>query len=102
MIFKIIVAIIAASALVILIANAVILGTGSGLVLNRFGFSFLTSTNWNPVEGRESFGVLPYVLGTLVTSGIALLIGVPLEFGNCNFSCGDVAKKCTGSSIIFG
>jgi phosphate transport system permease protein len=80
-VFKIIVAIIAASALVILIANAVILGTGSGLVLNRYGFSFLTSTNWNPVEGRESFGVLPYVLGTLVTSGIALLIGVPLSLG---------------------
>ena len=80
-IFKILVAVIAASALVIFIANAYILGTGSSLVLNRFGFSFLTNTNWNPVEGRESFGVLPYVLGTLVTSGIALLIGVPLSLG---------------------
>ncbi len=80
-IFKIIVAIIAASALAILVANAIVLGSGSALVLNRFGFSFLTNTSWNPVEGREAFGVLPYILGTLVTSGIALLIGVPLSLG---------------------
>ncbi|MGZ4850541.1 MAG: phosphate ABC transporter permease subunit PstC [Candidatus Bathyarchaeia archaeon] len=80
-IFKIAVAVIAASALVIFIANAYVLTTGSTPVLNRFGFSFLVNTHWNPVEGRESFGVLPYVLGTLVTSGIALLIGVPLSLG---------------------
>jgi phosphate transport system permease protein len=79
--FKMAVAIIAASAMVILIANAYVLVTGSSLVLQRFGSSFLTGTSWNPVEGREAFGVLPYVLGTLVTSGIALLIGVPLSLG---------------------
>ena len=79
--FKIAAAIIAASAAVILIANAYTLVTGSSLVLNRFGINFLTGTSWNPVEGREAFGVLPYVLGTLVTSGIALLIGVPLSLG---------------------
>lgn len=80
-IFKILVAVIAASAIVILVANSVVLTNGSTLVLNRFGFSFLSSTQWNPVEGREAFGVLPYVLGTLVTSGIALLIGVPISLG---------------------
>jgi phosphate transport system permease protein len=81
LIFKILVAVIAASALAILIANAYVLTSGSTLVLSRFGFSFLSGTQWNPVEGREAFGVLPYVLGTLVTSGIALLIGVPLSLG---------------------
>jgi phosphate transport system permease protein len=80
-IFKVVIAIIAASALVIFIANAYILTTGSSIVFSRFGLSFLSNTNWNPVAGRESFGVLPYVLGTLVTSGIALLIGVPLSLG---------------------
>ncbi len=73
--------IIAASAIVILLLNAYVLTTGSTMVFNRFGLSFLTGRNWNPVEGRESFGVLPYILGTLVTSGIALLIGVPLSLG---------------------
>ena len=79
--FKITAAIIAASAAVILLANAYILVTGSSLALSRFGLDFLTGISWNPVEGREAFGVLPYVLGTLVTSGIGLLIGVPLSLG---------------------
>jgi phosphate transport system permease protein len=80
-VFKVAAAAIAASAAIILIANAYVLVTGSSLALGRFGLGFLTGINWNAVEGREAFGVLPYVLGTLVTSGIALLIGVPLSFG---------------------
>ena len=79
--FKIAVAAVAASALVILVANAYVLGAGSIPVFNQFGLGFLTGINWNPVEGRYDFGVLPYILGTLVTSGIALLIGVPLSLG---------------------
>ncbi len=80
-VFKILTGIILASALVILLLNAYTLITGSELALRRFGFNFLTGTNWNPVVGRESFGVLPYIAGTLLTSGIALLIGVPLSLG---------------------
>ena len=80
-VFKILAGIIAASAAVILLLNADVLITGSVPVLQEFGASFLTGNNWNPVVGRESFGVLPYVLGTLLTSGIALLIGVPLSLG---------------------
>jgi len=79
--FKIGTAVIASSALVILIVTSYTLSTGSWPVLQRFGFNFFTGTMWNPVEGREVFGVLPYILGTLATSGIALLIGVPLSFG---------------------
>ena len=79
--FKILTAAIAASVVVILIVTAYTLITGAGPALQRFGTSFLFGTNWNPVEGREAFGALPYVLGTLVTSGIALLIGVPVSLG---------------------
>lgn len=79
--FKILIAIVAASAAVILIINAETLISGSLPVLQRFGTYFFTGTSWNPVEGRESFGALPYVIGTLVTSAIALLIGVPLSLG---------------------
>ncbi len=80
-IFAVVVALIAASALGILVADTYVLASGSTLVFGTFGTNFLTGVNWNPVEGRQSFGVLPYVLGTLVTSGIALLIGVPLSLG---------------------
>jgi phosphate transport system permease protein len=79
--FRILTAVIAASAVIILIINAYTLTSGSLPVLQRFGTYFFTGTTWNPVEGRELFGALPYVMGTLVTSAIALLIGVPLSLG---------------------
>ena len=79
--FKIIAAAVAASAIVILLITGYTLTTGSVPVLQRFGAHFFFGTAWNPVEGREVYGALPYVLGTLVTSGIALLIGVPLSLG---------------------
>jgi phosphate transport system permease protein len=80
-IFKIIAGVIAASALAILVLNAYVLVTGSTLIFEREGLGFLLGKNWNAVPGRESFGLAPYILGTLVTSGIALLIGVPLSLG---------------------
>jgi phosphate ABC transporter permease protein PstC len=39
-----------------------------------FGFAF--DNNWN--IGANRFGALPLVVGTLITSGLALLIGVPV------------------------
>jgi len=44
-----------------------------------FGSDFLTSTVWNPKE--DLYTALPFVFGTLMTSAIALLIGVPLSIG---------------------
>lgn len=54
---------------------------GSLPALDRFGLGFVIGVDWNPVTGREAFGVLPYILGTLVTSAIALVIGVPISLG---------------------
>ena len=78
-IFKVLVGVIVASAAVILLINAYILTTWSSTAFSTFGFSFLTGTSWNHVT--QTFGVLPYVYGTLITAGIALLIGVPLSLG---------------------
>lgn len=41
------------------------------------GFTFLFSTDWNPVE--DSYGALPFIFGTLVTSLVALLIATPVS-----------------------
>jgi phosphate transport system permease protein len=79
--FKILAAVIAASALIIFILTTYVLATGSTTVLQKFGLDFFIGSKWNFVEGMQSLGVLPYVLGTLATSGIALLIGVPLSLG---------------------
>ena len=56
-------------------------GTGSEKIFSFEGFKFFTSTNWNSVEGRESFGALPYIIGTLLSSAVALAIGVPISLG---------------------
>jgi len=52
---------------------------GSLSSLRTFGFGFFTSAEWNPVT--EQFGALVPIVGTLTTSAIALLIGIPVSFG---------------------
>ena len=47
--------------------------------LQTQGLSFFYSTEWNPVENK--FGALAPIYGTIVTSVIAMLIGVPISFG---------------------
>ena len=79
--FKILAGILAGSALAILLAAGYTLLIGSLPVLSAYGLGFFTGSIWNPVPGREVFGVLPYVLGTLVTSAIALIVGVPISLG---------------------
>ena len=44
--------------------------------LREFGLGFLVSRDWDPVSG--SFGALPFVYGTLVTSAIAMLVALPI------------------------
>ncbi|CAG9932518.1 phosphate ABC transporter permease subunit PstC [Candidatus Nitrotoga arctica] len=65
--------------LVLLIAIIVSLIIGSLPSIKAFGFSFLTSAEWDPVT--EQFGALVPIVGTLVTSAIALLIAIPVSFG---------------------
>ena len=80
-IFKI-VALAAATYVLVIIAMIVInLVTGSAQVWQQEGISFLTGSDWNSVEDRESYGAFPYIMGTLVNAGIAMLIAVPLSFG---------------------
>jgi phosphate ABC transporter phosphate-binding protein/phosphate ABC transporter permease protein PstC len=56
--------------------------SGSAEVFYSEGvIGFITGTDWNAVEGRESYGALPYVVGTLISSGIAMTIGVPISLG---------------------
>lgn len=63
----------------ILLAVLVTLLVGSELTLKKYGLGFLWSAEWDPVQ--EEFGALVPIYGTLVTSLIAMLIGVPVSFG---------------------
>src|SRR5258706_2235866 len=53
------------------------LAHGSGLALRKFGWRFLSSSEWDPV--KDQFGALPFIFGTVVSSLIALVIAVPLS-----------------------
>jgi phosphate transport system permease protein len=53
------------------------LAKGSHIALARFGWRFLATSDWDPVN--EQFGALPFIFGTLVSSAIALIIAVPLS-----------------------
>lgn len=48
----------------------------SKLSLHAFGFRFFVRSAWDPVS--DSYGALPFIFGTLVTSFLALCIAVPL------------------------
>ena len=59
------------------------LAQGSWPAMHKFGWHFLVSSAWDPVN--ENFGALPYIYGTLVSSFIALLIAVPLSVATAVF-----------------
>jgi phosphate transport system permease protein len=69
-----------AAALSIFVIVALILWVlihDSQLSIHAFGWKFFGTTNWDPVNG--SFGALPFIYGTLVSSLLALLMAVPLS-----------------------
>lgn len=51
--------------------------------IRKFGPAFLVTETWDPVQ--ETFGALPFLYGTLVSSFIALAIAVPLAVGSAIF-----------------
>jgi len=81
-IFRFIVIAAAGYTMLLLGLVAVSVFSGSAEVFSYEGIiGFVTGTDWNAVEGRESYGALPYIVGTMVVSGIAMGIGVPISLG---------------------
>jgi phosphate transport system permease protein len=59
------------------------LWSGSALSRHKFGWNFILSGTWDPVT--ETFGAVPFMFGTVVTSLLALLISVPIGLGAAIF-----------------
>jgi phosphate transport system permease protein len=80
--------------------------------LSKFGFAFFWTDAWNPVT--EKFGAAPAIVGTLLTSAIAMCIAVPTGIGIAIFlteMCPPSIKKYVGllvellagiPSIVYG
>ncbi len=88
--------------LVLLLLGGVIVALviGAWPALSTFGFGFLVTEVWNPVTNK--FGALAPIYGTVVTSLIAMVIGVPVSFGIAVFItelCPAVLKRPLGIAI---
>src|SRR5438045_2510024 len=64
---------------VLLLGVIVSLVIGAWPALSTFGFGFIWTQTWNPVT--EIFGALTPIYGTIITSLIAMIIGIPVSFG---------------------
>ncbi|MGH7971572.1 MAG: phosphate ABC transporter permease subunit PstC, partial [Limisphaerales bacterium] len=78
-VFKFLTRCMALSVFVLIVLIGFELAKGSQLALKKFGWHFLVTSDWDPVN--EQFGALPFIFGTVVSSAIALVIAVPLSIG---------------------
>ncbi|CAN5165387.1 phosphate ABC transporter permease subunit PstC [soil metagenome] len=91
-----------AALLVLLLLGGVILSLifGSIPAIQTFGLDFLTTQSWNPVT--EKFGAIAPIYGTVMTSLIAMVIGVPVSFGIAIFLtelCPHSLRRPIGTAI---
>lgn len=88
---KLLVALTAFTVIVILVAMAYELYLNSLPSISKFGISFIWGTTWD--VSAEIFGALPFIFGTLVTSLLALLIGLPISLGVAIFLSEKVKER---------
>lgn len=65
--------------LLVLGAIIVVLFRGGWPAFQHFGAHFFVSSAWNPV--KNDYGAASSIVGTLVTSAIAIVLAVPISFG---------------------
>jgi len=82
--------------LLLLAGIALSMAWGGRLAFETFGWRFITSSDWDAVNGK--FGALVPIYGTLATSAIALIIAVPISIGIALFLT-DIAPRWTRGPI---
>ena len=66
--------------------------------IREFGWSFIWSSDWDPVSGH--FGALPFIFGTVASSLLALLLAVPLSVGLAIFLT-ELAPRWLAAPVAF-
>ena len=69
----------AALVVILLLGVMASLLIGAWPALSTFGPAFIWTQRWSPV--KEIFGALAPIYGTIITSLIAMVIGIPVSFG---------------------
>ncbi len=67
--------------------------------IEKFGLGFIFSQEWDTVEGV--YGALPYIYGTLVSSFLAILIGVPIGLAIALVTSEDFLPTYVRSPVAF-
>lgn len=81
--FKYVAVTLASMVAVVLFAILIVVFSGSLESMGRYGWKFLVTSNWNPVD--DEYGAFTAIYGTIVTSLLSLLIAVPLGVGTAVF-----------------
>ena len=63
----------------VVVAVAVSVATGSAQAFARYGLGFVWSGTWSPDAGQYATGIL--VVGTVLTTGVGILIAAPVGLG---------------------
>ncbi len=77
------------------VAIAALLAYDGGAAVRADGFGVLSGTTWAPAQGLV--GGAPAIVGTLLTSGIALLLGVPVALGVAILSSEFAPRRLRGA-----
>jgi phosphate transport system permease protein len=64
--------------------------------LAKFGWKFLSGTEWDAVQGE--FGALPFLYGSVVSSVLAILLATPLSVATALFIT-EIAPQKLGSAV---
>jgi phosphate transport system permease protein len=83
----------------VLIYIAVVVGLRAIPAIEKYGLGFLFSSAWNPVN--DTYGALPMIYGTIVSSAIALLLAVPLGIGTAVFLSEDFLPLSLRTPLVF-
>lgn len=84
-----------------LVVILILLLTAGGMALESipsvkmFGWKFITGTDWDAVQG--SFGALPYIWGSVVSSVFAIAAATPLSIGTALFITELAPRKIGGA-----
>ncbi len=77
--FRLLTAAFASTSVVLLGAMALQLARASKPAWRRFGLGFIGGQHWDP--SRELYGALPFIVGTVASSLLALLLAIPVALG---------------------
>jgi phosphate transport system permease protein len=102
--FRRILALAGVTVLIVLAAMLISTTVDAWPVFRHSGWSFVTSAEWDPGSSRSEitgeYGALSFIVGTLITSGIALLIAVPLAIG-CGLYLTNIAPPAIRNPLTY-